>query len=105
MSESGPATGALDELLESIAAGGPANPEPGAGESGGEVDPVYQELPDDEWIQQRLIEAVRDLLLPVALLVLGGLVAALGVLGLRIPVLSFLDPRPSEQQPSEQQEA
>ncbi|MEM9653726.1 MAG: SGNH/GDSL hydrolase family protein, partial [Actinomycetota bacterium] len=84
--------GELAALLEAVEAGGPANPPgTGTGTSGGPA-PAYQELPDPEWIQQRLFETVRDLLAPVAALVLGGLIVAWGIVSLRIPVLSFLSP-------------
>ncbi|MEM7274874.1 MAG: SGNH/GDSL hydrolase family protein [Actinomycetota bacterium] len=85
-------TGELADLIAAVAAGGPANPPPGSASQEEPNPPVYQELPDDEWIRDRLYETVADLILPVGLLLLGGLVAAFGILRIEVPILSFLEP-------------
>ena len=82
--------GYLEELLASVEAGGPANPPPGDGPGAGS--PEYQDLPDDEWIEEQLYRTVGSLVLPVGLLLIGGLLAAFAVVKARFPVLDFLDP-------------
>ncbi|MGI9597214.1 MAG: SGNH/GDSL hydrolase family protein, partial [Acidimicrobiales bacterium] len=90
VSEDGERQGYLVDLLASVKAGGPANPPPGAGPGPGQ--PTYEELPDDEWVEEQLYRTVGDLVLPVGLLLIGGLVAAFGLVKARFPLLNFLDP-------------
>lgn len=86
-----PSTGFLVSLLESTAAGEPANPPPSEAAPGGaEPDPQFEELPDSEWIQERLYETAADLVPPVGLLLVGGLLAAFGLIKTR--KLEFLNP-------------
>ena len=88
-------SGALAELIQTTAAGGLANPPAAPGGADADEDvapPTLIGLPDQVWIEQRLFEAVGQLLVPVGLLLIGGLLAAFGVIRLRVPLLSFLEP-------------
>ncbi len=82
--------GYLVDLLAATDAGGPANPEPGDGPGPGI--PQYEELPDQQWVEEQLYGTVGNLVLPLGLLLIGGLIAAFGVVKARLPFLSFLDP-------------
>lgn len=88
--------GYLVDLLASIDDGGPANPPPGPGPGPGV--PQYEDLPDDEWVEEQLYRTVDDLIPPLGLLLFGGLIAAFGVVKARLPFLDFLDP--SNNQPT-----
>ncbi|MGH1490942.1 MAG: SGNH/GDSL hydrolase family protein [Acidimicrobiales bacterium] len=82
--------GYLTALLDSVEAGGQANPAPEDGPGPGVPD--YEDLPDEQWVEEQLYRTVGDLLLPVGLLLLGGLITAFGVIKARIPFLQFLNP-------------
>lgn len=89
-SDGGDPDGYLVDLLAAVDGGGPANPEPVEGPGTGT--PQYEELPDEAWVEEQLYRTVGDLVLPVGLLLVGGLIAAFGVVKARLPFLSFLDP-------------
>jgi hypothetical protein len=90
IADDGAANGFLAELLASIEAGEPANPVPGQGPGPGT--PTYEELPDAKWVEEQLYRTVGSLLLPLGLLLAGGLIAAFGVIKSRFPFLEFLNP-------------
>ncbi len=88
--DDGDREGYLVDLLASIDEGGPANPPPGDGPGPGTPD--YEDLPDEQWVEEQLYRTIGDLLLPLGLLLVGGLIAAFGVIKSRIPFLAFLNP-------------
>jgi lysophospholipase L1-like esterase len=93
---SDPAAGApagfLVDLLEAAQAGGLANPDPQPVAPSEPVPGIEPEVADADWVNDRLYETVGDLVPPVGLLLIGGLVAAFGVIKARIPLLDFLEP-------------
>ncbi len=90
-SDTTPSTGFLVSLLAATADGEPANPAPTEPAADGEsAAPEYEELPDAEWIEERLYETAADLVPPVALLLIGGLLAAFGLI--KTGRLGFLNP-------------
>ncbi len=94
----GPATGLLVDLLDGQANGGAANPEPSGGP---DVGPIGDEpeVADADWVTERLYETVSDLVAPIALLLIGGLLAAYGAIRAGIPLVRFLDPSNNQRPP------
>jgi len=90
-SDGAEAEGYLVDLLAAVDDGGPANPAPVDSTVGDqEEQPQYEELPDEQWIEERLYETAADLVPPVGLLLFGGLIAAFGLI--KTGLLTFLDP-------------
>lgn len=87
--DDGPVQGFLVDLLDSVEAGGPANPDPAGGPDVGSTGEP-PEVPDRQWVQDRLYETVNDLVLPVGLILVGALLAAYGLVRARIPLLAGL---------------
>ncbi|MEL6981780.1 MAG: hypothetical protein AAFO29_05095, partial [Actinomycetota bacterium] len=71
--------------------GGSANPEPNGDP---DVGPIGEEpeVADRDWVTDRLYETVSDLVAPIGLLLIGGLLAAYGAIRARIPLIRFLEP-------------
>ena len=84
------ADGSSGVLVDLLASSQP-NPEPTGGPDVGPIgdDP---EIADRDWVTERLYETVADLVLPLGLLVIGGLLAALGAIGTRLPPFTILEP-------------
>lgn len=93
--ENGPASGLLVDLLDGSANGGAANPSPNGDPDVGPIgdDP---EVADRDWVTERLYETISDLVAPIGLLLIGGLVAAYGAIRARIPLVRFLEPSNNE---------
>jgi lysophospholipase L1-like esterase len=90
----GPARGYLVDLLASVEGGGPANPVPAGGDDVGPIgEPAV--VADRDWVQDRLYETVSRLVVPLGLLLVGGLVAAFGALRSGIVPVGFLRPSDS----------
>lgn len=89
--DDGPVSGLLVDLLDGSVNGGAANPEPNGDP---DVGPIGQEpeIADRDWVTERLYETVSDLVAPIGLLLLGGLLAAYGAIRARIPIVGFLEP-------------
>ena len=52
-------------------------------------------MADREWVTERLYETVADLVLPLGLLLIGGLLAAIGALQTGLPLVGILRPNDS----------
>ncbi|MEM9564646.1 MAG: SGNH/GDSL hydrolase family protein [Actinomycetota bacterium] len=88
---SDPADGPVDGWLVDLLASDTPNPEPAGGE---DVGPIGEppEVADRDWVTDRLYETIGDLVLPLGLLLLGGLLAAYGALLVGIPIVRFVAP-------------
>ena len=87
----GPVEGYLVSVLAAVANGEQANPTPtDTGPIESAPEPQYQVLPDAQWVRDRLFETAADLTLPVGLLLVGGLVLALGLV--KTGKAGFLNP-------------
>lgn len=88
---SDPDDGPVDGWLVDLLGSGTPNPDPVDGPAVGDLgsDP---EVADRDWVTERLYETISDLLLPLGLLLVGGLLAAYGALRSRIPLVRFLEP-------------
>ncbi len=92
---SDPADGPVDGWLVDLLDSGTPNPEPAGGaRAGGGLDRAAEppEVADRDWVTDRLYETIADLVLPLGLLLLGGLLAAYGALRVGIPIVRFLQP-------------
>ncbi len=88
---SDPDDGDPQGFLVDLLASGTPNPEPAGGPAVGSIgDPP--EIADRDWVTERLYETIRSLVLPLGLLLIGGLLAAYGALRARIPIVRFLEP-------------